>query len=124
MHGLREMLSPVNELLKSDPTGVKGAMFEDNLSVMQFWKSELDQFVWSLVFFPANMTMILQQIDRHIGIRYKEAVYREYRKNCFQRMEASNDSTIQPFTQREKQIMITRAFGDIHDKLSSTDVFE
>jgi hypothetical protein len=105
-------------------------MFEDNLSyhktdeVMRFWENELDQFAEPR-FFPANMTMILQPIDRHIDIRYKEAVYREYRRNCFQRLEASKyDKTLEPFSLRDKRIMITRAIGDIHDKLSNTGVFE
>lgn len=41
---------------------------------MAFWGEELPNFA-ELQFLPPNMTELLQVIDRHIGVRYKEYVY-------------------------------------------------
>ena len=86
-YGLKKVLGPINDLLKQEGTDMRGVTIEDNLSVHhtsgteQFWKEELKHFDMAR-FVPANMTEIVQAIDRHIGVRYKEAVYTSYRKRC------------------------------------------
>jgi hypothetical protein len=47
MHGLREVLGPIDKLLEMESSTIKGVVVEDNLSshktndVIQFWKREL-----------------------------------------------------------------------------------
>ena len=86
MHGLFEVLGPINKLLKDKESDMRGVAFEDNLSshltdvVMEFWEREMDMFV-PPCFVPPKMMEIIQVIDRHVGIRYKKAVYRDVRKD-------------------------------------------
>jgi hypothetical protein len=133
MHGLKEVLGPIDKLLEIESTSVKGVVVEDNLSshktddVIQYWKSELPHYTEPR-FIPANMTMVLQVVDRHIGVRYKEAVYKEYRKTMTKSLREARKSNpsaiVQAMTPREKRILITKTIGSIHEKLAKTDLFQ
>jgi hypothetical protein len=74
------------------------------------------------------MTIILQVVDRHIGVRYKEAVYKEYRrrmtKSLMEARKTDQNAIVEPMTPREKRILITRAIGNLHEKLAKTDLFQ
>ena len=109
---------------------MKGVVFEDNLSshktdeVLRFWQDELPNFI-EPQFIPANMTEAIQVIDRHIGIMYKRAVYfairSEYLKRLNEAREAAGNAdgiTIRGLTPREKRIIITKAVGDCHARLT------
>ena len=109
---------------------MKGVVFEDNLSshktlqVLLFWRAKLTNFT-DPQFVPANLTDIIQVIDRHIGIIYKRAVYKAVRVELMKRLREArelagtdNGITIKALTPREKRILITRAVGDCHAKLT------
>ena len=130
MHGVREVLGPVNQHLQDEGSEMRGVVFEDNLSshrtdaVFDFWETEMDMFEPPR-FVPPNMTDIVQVIDRHIGIRYKRAVYRAFRKELMKRMKAaraaagtSDGVVIAQLTPREKRIIITKAIANEHAKLT------
>lgn len=134
MVGLKEVLGPVDELLASEGSTMKGIVIEDNLSshktdaVDQFWIDELPNFEPAL-FVPPNMTSYLQVVDRHIGLRYKKHVYKMYRKEMVRRlnekMAALNaDTSIPRMTPAEKRILITHAVGDIHEKMCKSTAFQ
>ena len=104
--------------------------FEDNLSshkteaVLKFWETELKNFL-PPQFVPANLTDIIQVIDRHIGIIYKRAVYRAIRIELIGRLRearvasgGADGVTIKALTPREKRIIITKAIGDCHTRLT------
>ena len=83
------MLKEINRKLEEkDEVGV---LFADNLSThkseesLTFFKNELPAFAEPR-FYPPNLTMSLQPIDRHIGIIYKKAVYKAYRKEMTTRL--------------------------------------
>ena len=107
-----------------------GVNFEDNLSshntleVLEFWKTHLKNFV-APQFVPANLTDIIQVIDRHIGIIYKRAVYRAVRVELMKRLREARDAagcadgiTIKAMTPKEKRVLITWAVGDCHARLT------
>ena len=85
IHGLWEVLRPVNHALASEGSNMKGLCIEDYLSSHKtdidddFWCNKLMNFELPL-FVPANMSLYLQVVDRHIGIRYKNYVYHVYQK--------------------------------------------
>ena len=125
---LVQVLGPINSLLESE--GMMGVTFEDNLSshktleVLRFWKTHLKNFVGPR-FVPANLTDIIQVIDRHIGIIYKRAVYKairvELQKRLRQAREAAGGAdgiTIKALIPREKRIIITKAVSDCHERLT------
>jgi hypothetical protein len=71
---------------------------------------------------------MLQVIDRHIGIIYKRAVYRamrvEYMKLYREARQAAEEAAqvvIRSLTPREKRVIITKAIGDCHAKLTSPE---
>ena len=109
---------------------MKGVVFEDNLSshktrqVLRFWEDILPNFIGPQ-FIPANLTEAIQVIDRHIGIMYKRAVYFAVRCKYLKRLNEARDVagnadgiTIRALTPREKQIIITKAIGDCHARLT------
>ena len=83
-------------------------------------------------FVPARMTDMLQVVDRHIGIRYKVAVYMAMRKVMAGRLTeaiANNGGcaegvTVPSLTPRELRILITQAIGNFHKKMSKSKTFE
>eukprot|EP00956_Cyclotella_meneghiniana_P020812 scaffold37180_cov23-Cyclotella_meneghiniana.AAC.2 len=81
------------------------------------------------IFVPPNMTSYLQVVDRHIGVRYKNYVYKEYRKEMLKRLRATMTSLnmntdAMKLTPKEKRILITHAVGTIHEKLCKSDAFK
>jgi len=70
---LKGVLGPINNNLVILGAGLKGVVFEDNLSihgtesVFDSWDMDLPHFTYP-VFVPPNMTDIIQVIDRHIGV--------------------------------------------------------
>ena len=97
---------------------------------MQHWKDGLPNFVPPR-FVPANMTDIVQVVDRHIGVRYKQAVYMAFRKEMLHRLKAAREAaggadgvTIPRLTPREKRIIITKAVAAEHEKLLQTYVWK
>ena len=86
------MFKPVNDILEG--TSLKGVIFEDNVSshqtdaVFAYFRDQLPNFI-DPFFLPARMTMIIQVIDRHIGIQYKRAVYIALRKVIMERLNAA-----------------------------------
>ena len=134
MHGLTKMMKPIDKTLGEQ--GLVGLTIEDNLSshktdkVMAFWGEELSNFV-EPEFCPARMTENVQVIDRHIGIRYKQAVYLALRAELTKRLEAARAAaggadgvTIPSLTPREKRILITHAIGEFHAKITKSDAYE
>ena len=118
IHGLCEVLGPINELLGNENSNMKGLVIEDNLfshkteSVENFGAKDLKNFSLP-VYVPPNMTSFLQVVDRHIGIRYKYYVYLMYRKEMVKHLNeimnsSSTDSNVdvQKLTPAEKQILI------------------
>ena len=114
IHGLREVLGPINELLGNENSNMKGLVIEDNLSshktesVENFWAKDLKNFTLP-VYVPPNMSSFLQVVDRHVGIRYKYYVYLMYRKEMVKRLNeimnsSSTDSNVgvQKLTPAEK----------------------
>lgn len=83
-------------------------------------------------FVPARMTDMLQVVDRHIGIRYKVAVYMAVRKEMAGRLTAAiatnggcaEGVTVPSLTPRELRILITHAIGNFHEKMSQSEAFE
>ncbi len=130
-YGLKEVLGPINDHLVEED--MQGVTFEDNLSAhvmqatMDFWENNpsLSNFI-APQFLPPGMTDIVQVIDRHIGIIYKRAVYRAMRAELTKRLHeaiAMNGGkvegvTIKPLIPREKRIIITKAIGECHEKLT------
>ena len=96
--GLKGVLGPINDYLAEQGSGLKGVVFEDNLSshqtesVLDFWDTDLPQFTRP-VFVPPNMTDIIQVIDRHIGVWYKKAVYCAFRIEMMRRLKVARDET-------------------------------
>ena len=134
--GLDKVLGPIDAHLSLNDHEMKGVVFEDNLSshhtedVMQHWKDNLPNFVPPR-FVPANMTDIVQVVDRHIGVRYKQAVYLAFRTEMMRRLKAAQEAAggadgiiIPKLTPREKRIIITKAVAAEHEKLVNTDVWK
>ena len=82
VHGIKEVLGPIDRHLDWEKGEMKGLVFEDNLSshktdvALDCWKNELKCFM-DPEFVPTKMTDTIQVIDRHIGIQYKRAVYEQ-----------------------------------------------
>ena len=123
-----QVLGPINAHLGS--IGMKGVTFEDNLSaqktleVLQFWKTHLTNFV-DPQFVQANLTDIIQVIDRHIGVINKRGLYKAIRVELTKRLReaceaagSANTITIKALTPREKRIVITKTIADCHAKLT------
>ena len=78
-------------------TDMQGLTIEDNLSThlteatLNYWANELTNFLPPKML-PANMTDIIQVIDRHIGIRYKRAVYLAMRKEMMRRLAEAREA--------------------------------
>ena len=95
IHGLKKILKPVNYLLEG--TVMKGVIFKDNLSshrtdaVLDYFKEELKNFV-SPRFIPADMTLVIQVIDCHIGVQHKRAVYIKMIKIIMKRVNAVREA--------------------------------
>jgi hypothetical protein len=83
------MLGCINKRLEEN--GETGVLFADNLSThkcgdsLDFFKNELTSFAQPR-FYPANLTMVVQPVDRHIGIIYKRAIYKAYRSEMNTRL--------------------------------------
>jgi hypothetical protein len=77
IYSLQKVLKPVDNFLGEE--GKKGVLFEDNLSshltdaVVEHWSQELENF-FQPRYYPANLSLVLQAINRHLGICYKVAV--------------------------------------------------
>ena len=112
--GLQQVMKPINDYLAE--SSVKGVYYEDNFSahkkeiVVDYWESDLKQFK-APQYYPPDLTMSLQPVDAHIGIRYKKAVYKTVRDEIFKRRKAEN---MNPLTARERRILITKAVGSVH----------
>lgn len=75
MYGLKDVLGPINNPLIGEKSKMKGVVFEDNPSsqkAIELWNQELTLFTQPC-FRPLKMKMIIQVVDRHVGV--KEAVY-------------------------------------------------
>ena len=112
--GLQHVMKPINDYLEE--INVKGVYYEDNFSahkkeiVVDYWKSDLKQFKQPQ-YYPPDLTMSLQPVDAHIGIRYKKAVYKTVRDEIFKRRKTENMNQL---TARERRILITKAVGSVH----------
>jgi hypothetical protein len=79
IHGLKSVLGPLDTFLDELEGEMRGLVIEDNLSShltkvsLACWENDLKNFR-PPEFLPANQTDMLQVIDRHIGILYKQAV--------------------------------------------------
>ena len=136
IYGLEECLGPINSLLEKEDNGMKGVTFEDNLSVhltarsLSHWANKIPFFL-PPQFLPAGVTDIIQVIDRHIGILYKQAVYLAMRKEMMRRLQAARKEagrvdgvTVPALIPREKRILITKAIGDCHRRLAASGVYK
>ena len=134
--GLDKVLGPIDAHLSLHDHDMKGFVFEDNLTshhtedVMQHWKDNPPNFVPPR-FVPANMTDIVQVIDRHIGVRYKQAVHMAFRTEMVHRLKAAREAAggadgiiIPKLIPRDKRIIITKAVAAEHEKLVNTDVWK
>ena len=112
--GLQQVMKPINDYLEE--SNVKGVYYEDNFSahkkesVADYWKSDLQQFK-PPQYYPPDLTMSLQPVDAHIGIRYKKAVYKTVRNEIFKRR---NEQNMNQLTAKERRILITKAVGSVH----------
>ena len=131
-YGLRKMLGNVNKALEA--TNEVGVFFADNLSThksedgISSFSEELTSFAPPR-FYPANMTMSVQPIDRHIGVMYKTAVYKSYRKEMTNILrdhiaQASdndgNQAPVPTMSARDKRILITKAVSKAHKEICAT----
>ena len=127
LHGLSEVMGPINEHLGK--IKMKGVQFEDNLSshnreeVFKFWRENLEHFEPPR-FVPKNMTEILQVVDRHLGILYKNAIYKGFRNAMMKRLREARKRkrggeglTLKVMTPAEKRIMITKIVANTHEKV-------
>ena len=134
VYGLSKCFGEINGRLEEE--GLKGLVIEDNLSVhhtaqsLEHWANELPAFL-PPEFLPANMTLILQVIDRHVGILYKQAVYMAVRKVMMERLQAARNEaggadgvTVAPLAPGDKRIIITKAIGACHRRLKASGVFK
>ena len=132
---LKGVLGPINDYLAEKGSGLKGVVFEDNLSshqtesVLDFWDKDLPQFTRP-VFMRLNMTDIIQVIDRHIGVRYKKAVYRAFRVEMMCRLKVTRDAagtneggTVPPLNPKEECILITKAIADTHEMVIKSEAY-
>ena len=108
-------------------SGEEFIQLEDNLSshkteaVDRAWRLHLPH--WIRRYFPAQMTWCLQPIDRHVGKRYKIAVYRKLRSIMVERLMACNDGEApKALSAREKRILITHVVAQVHAELCADDV--
>jgi hypothetical protein len=113
---------------------MKGLVLQDDLSghktdiIEDFWSTEIKNF--SPHWVPSNMTpYVLQVIDRHICICYRDYVYHIYCKEmiwCLNEIIAylESETTVQKLNPAETRILITQAKGEMHKKLCNADAFE
>ena len=140
MYGLKEVMGPINDHLELENelkgTSLCGVSVEDNLSshqtkaVFDLWREEPKNF-GTLEFVPANMTDIIQVIDRHIGVIYKKSVYMAVRKELMRRLQWARQEagradgvTIPLLAPCEKRIIITKAIPDCHERLINSNAHE
>ena len=74
--------------------------------------------------YPPDLTQVLQCIDRHIGIQYKAAVYKVIRHEHMRRCEDAKESSSVKLSAQEKRILITKAIGDVHERLLKGGAFK
>ena len=74
--------------------------------------------------------MVVQPVDRHIGIIYKRAIYKAYRSEMNGRLsdhlkkgkaEGKPPSTLPSMSPKEKRTLITHVVSETHQKVCSSD---
>ena len=124
-YGLEHVLKPVNDIIER--ASLKGVIFEDNISsrridtVLSYFKDQFLDFIAPL-FLPVKITIIIQIIDRHIGIQRKRSVCIAFERVIMERLVAVRKSTngcmsvsIDPLTHKEKRTLINKIIGDINE---------
>ena len=87
MHGLKEVLDPIENYLDNFGFGMQGVVFEDNLSshrtkaVLDFWGDELPNFELPQ-FVPPNMTDIIQVLTTTLESCTSAPSIWQYGKYC------------------------------------------
>lgn len=132
LYWLDNVMKPIDNWLEMQE--FDGVMFEDNLGVhhtdkaAEHWKEELPNF-HDPRFYPKNLTLLIQAIDRHIGIQYKNAVTKAVRKVPVERMEEAKRAGTEfdaskAFSAAEKRILITKVVAEEHERLASLLTFK
>ncbi len=109
-------------------------MFEHNLSVhhtdavAEHWKENLKNF-HDTCFYPANLTLLIQAIDCHIGIIYKMAVTKAVLKLLVEKMEEAKRAGMdfdasKALSAAEKCVPIMKVVADEHKWLASLLAFK
>ena len=75
------------------------------------------------MFYPPDLTQVLQPIDRHIGIQYKTAVYKIIRSVSMKKIREGKNPATEGLSPAKKRILITRAVADTHERLAQSNAF-
>ena len=132
LYWLDNVMKPIDDWLETQD--FDGAMFEDNLSVhhtdavAEHWKENLKNF-HNTHFYPANLTLLIQAIDHHIGIIYKMAVTKAVLKLLVEKMEEAKHAGMdfdasKALSVAEKCIPIMKVVADEHKQLASLLAFK
>jgi hypothetical protein len=132
VYGLEKTMKPIDEWLASE--GFDRVQFEDNLSahktdaVAEYWKENLKNFL-DPRYYPAQLTLLLQAIDHHIGIIYKISVTKAVQAFLVEKLEQAKRDGVEfdPASAMfisEKRILITKVVADTHERLAKANVFK
>ena len=66
----------------------------------------------------------MQPVDRHIGVRYKTAVYRAVRAESMRLIRKNKEATSIKMKPLEKRVLITKIVAETHERLARDGVFK
>lgn len=76
------------------------------------------------ILYPPDLTHVLQPIDRHIGNRYKTAVYKAIRTETMRMLRERGEESSIRMKPIDKRVLITKVIADTHDSLARAAVFK